>query len=403
MSLPVTVAELARVAVQRERSLLADDVAEHLDAARSRVEGRRVLVAGGAGSIGSATVAQLARLRPAVLHVVDVDENGLTELVRDLRSQGVVADETRLRTTPLDLGSPTTERVVASGGGYDLVLNFAAVKHVRSEKDVLSLLRMLDVNLRMTRRLLELVAGRAERYFAVSTDKAANPVNLMGASKRAMEHLVLDEPLGPEVTSARFANVAFSQGSLLDGWLHRLAKRQPWAVPAGTRRYFVTLEEAGQLCLLAAVLGPAGQVVIPDLDPSTNLRDLVEVAHDVLASFGLTPDLHDDEESARAAARSPRPGTWPLLVTPLNTAGEKEFEEFVADGDTVHQTPFRRLRSLTAPRAASDDLHATLAEVEAVLADPSRPVDEAAVSGLLSRLVPELRHRASDLSLDARM
>jgi FlaA1/EpsC-like NDP-sugar epimerase len=403
MSLPTTVAELSRLAVQRDRSLLADDCAGHADAVRDRVQGRRLLVAGGAGSIGSATVAQLARFRPALLHVVDVDENGLTELVRDLRSQGVVDDATQLRTTPLDIGSPTTQRVVSSGGGYDLVLNFAAVKHVRSEKDVLSLLRMLDVNLRMTRRLLELVADRSERYFAVSTDKAANPVNLMGASKRAMEHLVLDEPLGPEVTSARFANVAFSQGSLLDGWLHRLAKRQPWAVPSGTRRYFVTLEEAGQLCLLAAVLGPAGQVVIPDLDPSTNLRDLVDVAHDVLGAFGLTPDLHDDEESARAAARSPKPGTWPLLVTPLDTAGEKEFEEFVADGDTVHDTDFSHLRSLEVPRASSADLRTTLAEVEAMLADPTLAVDETDIERLLGRLVPELRHRTSDLSLDARM
>jgi len=338
VSLPATVSELAAATVRRQKSLFEADCASHADEVASLVQGRRVLVVGGAGSIGSATAAQLAGFSPAQLHIVDTDENGLTELVRDLRSQGIVSDRTDLRTTPLDAGSPTMLRLLQDNRGYDLVLNFAAVKHVRSEKDLLSLLRMLDVNLRITRRLLENVAATSERYFAVSTDKAANPVNLMGASKRAMEHLVLDEDLDIEVTSARFANVAFSQGSLLDGWLRRLAKRQPWAVPAGARRFFVTLEEAGQLCLLAATAAPAGKVIIPDLNPATELRDLVEVAHDVLGVLGLRPELHDDEGSARRAALSPRPGTWPVLITRLDTAGEKEYEEFVAPGDVVHDT-----------------------------------------------------------------
>ena len=403
MSLPATPSDLAAAAVRRQGSLFDTDCATHADAVTARVQGKRVLVVGGAGSIGSATTAQLARFSPAQLHIVDTDENGLTELVRDLRSQGIVSDRTELRTTPLDAGSPTMVRLLQDNHGYDLVLNFAAVKHVRSEKDLLSLLRMLDVNLRVTRRLLENVAGTSERYFAVSTDKAANPVNLMGASKRAMEHLVLDEDLGIEVSSARFANVAFSQGSLLDGWLRRMAKRQPWAVPAGVKRFFVTLEEAGQLCLLAATVAPAGKVVIPDLDPATELRDLVEVAHDVLAVFGLRPDLHDDEDSARKAAQSPRPGTWPVLVTRLDTAGEKDHEEFVAAGDVVHDVGFAALKALTVPTADKAVLRATIAEVEAVLADPNQPVDVASITALIARVVPELDHKTSTLALDTRM
>lgn len=403
MSLPAPLSALAAAAVRRHGALFDADCATHGDVVTARVQGRRVLVVGGAGSIGSATTAQLARYSPAQLHVVDTDENGLTELVRDLRSQGTVSENTDLRTTPLDAGSPTMLRLLHDNGGYDLVLNFAAVKHVRSEKDLLSLLGMLDVNLRITRQLLENVAGTSERYFAVSTDKAANPVNLMGASKRAMEHLVLDEDLGIEVTSARFANVAFSQGSLLDGWLRRLAKRQPWAVPARTRRYFVTLEEAGQLCLLGATAAPAGRVIIPDLEPATELRDLVEVAHDVLAVFGLRPDLHDDEDTARQAARSPRPGTWPVLVTRLDTAGEKDYEEFMAPGDVVQEAGFVALKALTVPTADKEVLREMLAEVEAVLADPSRPVDVASITALISRIVPELAHKASTLTLDARM
>lgn len=403
MSLPPALSDLAAAAVRRQTSLFDADCATHADTVASRVQGRRVLVVGGAGSIGSATTAQLARFSPAQLHVVDTDENGLTELVRDLRSQGIVSETTELRTTPLDAGSPTMLRLLQDNRGYDLVLNFAAVKHVRSEKDLLSLLRMLDVNLRLTRRLLENVAGTSERYFAVSTDKAANPVNLMGASKRAMEHLILDEDFDVEVTSARFANVAFSQGSLLDGWLRRLAKRQPWAVPAGVKRFFVTLEEAGQLCLLAATAAPAGRVIIPDLDPATELRDLVEVAQDVLGVLGLHPDFHDDEDSARLAAQSPRPGTWPVLVTRLDTAGEKDYEEFVARGDVVHDAGFVALMALAVPTADHSLLRATLAEVEALLADPNHPVDVAAITALIARVVPELDHRDSTLTLDARM
>jgi FlaA1/EpsC-like NDP-sugar epimerase len=403
VSLPPALSDLAAATVRRETPLFTADCATHADTVAARVRGRRVLVVGGAGSIGSATTAQLARFAPAQLHVVDTDENGLTELVRDLRSQGIVSDRTELRTTPLDAGSPTMLRLLQNNRGYDLVLNFAAVKHVRSEKDLLSLLRMLDVNLRVTRRLLENVAGTSERYFAVSTDKAANPVNLMGASKRAMEHLILDEDFDVEVTSARFANVAFSQGSLLDGWLRRLAKRQPWAVPAGAKRFFVTLEEAGQLCLLAATAAPAGRVIIPDLDPATELRDLVEVAQDVLGALGLRPDFHDDEDAARLAARSPRPGTWPVLVTRLDTAGEKDYEEFMAPGDVVHDAGFVALKALAVPAADKALLRATLAEVEALLVDPFRPVDAAAITDLIARVVPELDHRESTLTLDARM
>jgi FlaA1/EpsC-like NDP-sugar epimerase len=403
VNLPPALSELAAATVRRDTPLFDTDCAAHADSVAARVQGRRVLVVGGAGSIGSATTAQLARFCPTQLHVVDTDENGLTELVRDLRSQGIVSDKTELRTTPLDAGSPTMLRLLQDNRGYDLVLNFAAVKHVRSEKDLLSLLRMLDVNLRIPRRLLENVAGTSERYFAVSTDKAANPVNLMGASKRAMEHLILDEDFDVEVTSARFANVAFSQGSLLDGWLRRLAKRQPWAVPAGASRFFVTLEEAGQLCLLAATAAPPGRVIIPNLDPATELRDLVEVAHDVLGVLGLRPDLHDDEDSARRAAQSPRPGTWPVLVTRLDTAGEKDHEEFVAPGDVIHDAGFVALKALAVPTADKALLRATLVAVEELLADPNHPVDVAAIRALIARVVPELDHRESTLTLDARM
>ncbi len=397
------VPDLARAVVRRAESLLAPDLATHHDAIAERVTGRRVLVVGGAGTIGSATVVQLAGLSPGQLHVVDTDENGLTELVRDLRNRNLVGPGTDLRTTPVDAGSPTMLRILRANDGYDLVLNFAAVKHVRSEKDVFSLLRMLEVNVRTPRQLLEWVSGDCQRYFAVSTDKAASPVNLMGASKRAMEHVILDEDFGPQVTSARFANVAFSQGSLLDGWLRRLSKGQAWAVPRDTRRYFVTPQESGQLCLIAAVLGPAGQVVIPHLDPHSELRDLVDVAEDVLRALDLRPVYYENEADARYGAEHHADDEWPVLLTPLDTVGEKDYEEFVGEDDVVSECGFEALRAVQTPTSSPGQVRQVLADLDAVLDDADTFVDEEAVTELVRRLVPELNHRAAGRSLDDRM
>ncbi len=392
---------LAEAVTGRGRSLLADDLRDRDAELRAQVEGRSVLVVGGAGSIGSSTVRELARLGPRSLHVVDTDENGLTELVRDLRSQGALPEGTTLRTTPVDAGSPTMTRLMAAGR-HDLVLNFAAVKHVRSEKDALSLLRMLEVNVRTARRVLEQSSG-AQRYFAVSTDKAANPVNLMGATKRAMEHVVLDPQVPTPAVTARFANVAFSQGSLLEGWLTRLAKGQPLAVPEGVRRYFVSLPESGQLCLLAALCGPDGEVVVPDLDPARHLRDLVEVLQDVLGVLGLRPTFCRDEDEARAAVRDRPDGTWPVLLTPLDTAGEKEFEEFAGAGEQVHGFGLSGLRALRPAVADPVTIGDFLAAVSELLDDARTPVDEERIEALVGTLVPELVHRRSDRSLDQRM
>jgi FlaA1/EpsC-like NDP-sugar epimerase len=218
-----------------------------------------------------------------------------------------------------------------------------------------------------------------------------------------MEQVLLDPRVPCAVTSARFANVAFSQGSLLEGWLLRLAKGQPLAVPAQTRRWFVTLAEAGQLCLLAAVLGADRQVVVPDLDPATELHDLVEVAERVMAELGLRPVVCHEEDEARALAADPPRGGWPLLVTRRDTAGEKEEEEFVAASDVVHPTRFARLRGLTVPVAPPQVIDEVLAEVSRLLDDPGVPTDAAALEGLLERLVPELQHQASALTLDQRM
>jgi FlaA1/EpsC-like NDP-sugar epimerase len=384
--------------------LFAGDLGSHSRSVTERVEGQRVLVVGGAGSIGSATVHELVAHGPRELHVVDVDENGLAELVRSLRSAGVVPPRTNLRLTPMDFGSRLMQRLLRECEPYDLVLNFAALKHVRSEKDVLSLMRMLDINVLAARRLLGGLGDRGTtHYFAVSTDKAANPVNLMGASKRAMELIMFDRRLPLNVTSARFANVAFSNGSLLDGWLRRLERRQPWAVPIGTRRYFVSAEEAGQLCLLAATVAHDRTIMIPDLDPAQHLRDLVEVAGETLRALGLEPDWCTTEDEARARmAGCAGSNRWPVLLTPLDTTGEKDFEEFIGVADSPAWASFKHLRTLRTRQPSAEILDEFIELVTGMLAAED-PVSSGDLIDCLLLLVPELDHMRRDKGLDARM
>jgi len=269
---------------------------------------------------------------------------------------------------------------------------------------VFSLLRMLEINVVSARRLLGWLDDlEVPRYFAVSTDKAANPVNLMGASKRAMELVMLDRRIPQAVTSARFANVAFSNGSLLDGWLRRLDKRQPWAAPKATRRYFLTPKESGQLCLLAAATAKDRRIVIPALDPALHLRDLAEVAQEVLRSLGLEPLICQTEDEARSQMqRVGGTGRWPLLITPLDTAGEKEFEEFAAIGDVVHDDGFHHLRTLSTPTPDVARVDQFLVQVRGFLKDGGDVTSED-ITSCIGDFVPGLIHRRSDKALDERM
>jgi FlaA1/EpsC-like NDP-sugar epimerase len=263
---------------------------------------------------------------------------------------------------------------------------------------------MLDTNVLAARRLLGWLAELGgTHYFAVSTDKAANPVNLMGASKRAMELVMFDPRLPQAVSSARFANVAFSNGSLLDGWLRRLERRQPWAVPTGTRRYFVSAEESGQLCLLAATVAADRTIVIPDLDPAEHLRDLVEIAEATLRFLGLEPVWCTTENEARSRmGESAGSDGWPVLLTPLDTTGEKEFEEFIGVGDELASDRFEHLRGLRTRQPSAEVLDDFLARAADMLTTEGTVSSDDLVD-CLHRLVPELDHNRSDKGLDARM
>jgi FlaA1/EpsC-like NDP-sugar epimerase len=365
-----------------------------------------VLVVGGAGSIGGATVHAIAARAPSQLTVVDISENYLAELVRDLRSSGQLAGRTDLGTHVFDYGSAIMQRFLRDAGPFDAVLNFAAVKHVRAERDVHSLLHMLDVNVLKQARFKRWLAasGNRGRYFTVSTDKAANPSSLMGASKRLMEDVAMDVVRGhfAATTSARFANVAISNGSLLQGFLARIDKRQPLSVPRDTRRYFVSHAESADLCLLAAFAAPDGLLLVPALDPAKHLVLLQEVAARVLASFGYEPLFVDNPAAARAAMQHVVPGRrWPVLVTPLDTAGEKPYEEFVAEGEVLEDPGYAALRGIR--HVPSVALDAVLSALERVVGDPASVADKADIVEILQAAVPAMRHRETGLNLDARM
>jgi nucleoside-diphosphate-sugar epimerase len=403
-------ATLGSIATGRSTSRFAADVAAHTDTLHGAFSAKRVLVIGGAGSIGAATLRALLGFSPAAVHVVDQDENGLAELVRDLRSAGSLSGTPELRLEPLDYGSGVARRFLAAERPYDAVLHFAALKHVRSEKDTASILQMLDTNVLKQVRFMTWLAEQGEppRYFAVSTDKAANPVNFMGASKRLMEHVLFTDALvpsrGARRTSARFANVAFSAGSLLAGWGERIRKRQPVAVPRDTRRYFVTLDEAAEICLLAAAVIPDRQLAVPATQSGVDLRELAPIAARYVGAAGFRAEWYDDEAAARASVeRDAARGAWPVLLTERDTDGEKPEEEFVGAGEVPLDVGIGALRGVVQQGVDVAVLRGVLDELTLWIAEPRLRVDKDAIAAVLARAVPEFQSHRRGKSLDDRM
>jgi len=402
--------DIAAIATGRDFDLFDPDIAARRDEIAGCVEGKRFLLIGGAGSIGSATLRVLLAFAPAAVHVVDQNENNLAELVRDLRSGPRGLSVPDFRCLPLDFGSPIMHRFLNEQHPYDGVLNFAAIKHVRSEKDVCSILQMLDTNVLKTARLLRWLGGplAPARFFCVSTDKAANPVNLMGASKRLMEDVIFsskwETPPGPRITSARFANVAFSEGSLLQSFQRRLEKRQPLAAPKSTRRYFISLREAGQICLLALACAPPGHLLVPRLNSKIDLRELEAIAKAFLRRHGFEPKLYEDEESARAnVATDAESGNYPLLLTPLDTSGEKSYEEFIGEEESAVEVGLPSLLGVAARPAPPRELEGLLERLASVVADNTAPVEKEWLVKELQAVLPVFRHQYSPRGLDNRM
>lgn len=389
--------------IGREKELFLQDIQSHENEIRSIVSQSAFLVIGGAGSIGQAVTKEIFKRNPRKLHVVDISENNLVELVRDIRSALGYTDG-EFATFALDAGSLEFDAFLKSDGKYDYILNLSALKHVRSEKDPFTLMRMLDVNIFNTDRTLRhAIETGANKYFCVSTDKAANPVNMMGASKRIMEMFAMRRSTRISVSMARFANVAFSDGSLLHGFNQRLEKKQPIVAPNDIKRYFVTPKESGELCLMSCLFGENRDIFFPKLSEELHLITFAEIAERYLKAKGYEPYLCKDEDEARALANVlPSQGKWPCLFTPSNTTGEKDFEEFFTDEETLDMDKFNNI-GIIKNEAFFNEESLNLFESSINALKQKRHWSKDDILKEFKKLLPGFAHKETGKNLDGKM
>jgi len=389
--------------IGRESRLFSIDVDGIVNVLCALVGEARFLVIGGAGSIGQAVTKEIFKRNPKALHVVDISENNMVELVRDIRSTlGYIEGD--FRTFALDCGSREFEALMAAEGPYDYILNLSALKHVRSEKDPFTLMRMVDVNIFNTIKTLSLArAAGAKKYFCVSTDKAANPVNMMGASKRIMEMYLMRESETQKISMARFANVAFSDGSLLHGFNQRVTKRQPIAAPNDVRRYFVTPQESGELCLMSCLLGENRDIFFPKLSEKLHLITFSEIAVRYLGQLGYEAYECASEDEARDRAEELiAKKRWPCFFFKSDTTGEKDFEEFFTDQEDLDMNRFESLGVIrNKPDYDEKLLNEFQSGINKLLAQPTWDKDD--IVKLFYKLLPEFAHKETGKYLDQRM
>lgn len=390
--------------IEREESLFAKDIVENSEMLSEEIKGRSVLVIGGAGSIGSSFIRSILRFEPSKLVVVDLNENGLAELTRDLRStEGLKVPDVYLTYT-LDFADPIFERIFREHGGFDIVANFSAHKHVRSEKDKYSVEALLNNNVIKAKKLLDLLAEiPPKHFFCVSTDKAANPVNVMGASKRVMEDLIMSYIPNFKVTTARFANVAFSNGSLPLSFFDRMMKQQPLVAPKDVKRYFVSLEESGQICMLACILGANGEIFFPKLGEE-KMKTFSSICDDFITAMGHTKyECATDEEAKRFAANM-KPGNkeYPTLYFSSDTTGEKDFEEFYVEGEEKDLDRFSSLGViLSKGHRTKTEVEEFLNKLENIFSRPD--FTKAEVVDCLKEFIPNFEHEEKGKNLDQKM
>ena len=389
----------------RQESLLADDFKKYNAELNSRINGKSVLVIGGAGSIGSSYIKAILKFKIAKLVVVDINENGLTELVRDLRSSDGYNVPEDFITYPVNFGDRVFEKLFKQHGPFEIVANFAAHKHVRSEKDIFSIEAMIENNVIRARKLLDLLLQfPPEYFFCVSTDKAANPVNVMGASKKLMEELIMAYSDRLPIKTARFANVAFSNGSLPLGFLERLNKNQPWSCPLGIRRFFVSPQESGELCLMASIMGESGDIFFPKLDEEKDMIPFDRIALDLLKELGLEADIckTEDEAKEKAGTLSQDPKSWPIFFFGSNTSGEKSFEEFFTEKEELDNDSFINLGVIKNSKKRSiDEIDAIFNRLHKLF--ESNEVSKAAIVDILKTYLPNFEHIETGKGLDSKM
>jgi len=389
--------------------MFAADIEKNKEQLTQEIKGRSVCVIGGAGSIGSSFIKSILRFEPKSLVVVDLNENGLAELVRDVRSTDGLYCPDEFRCYTLNFADPIFERIFREEKGFDIVANFSAHKHVRSEKDRYSVQALMENNDIKAKKLMDLLTVYPPKhFFCVSTDKAANPVNIMGASKRIMEDLVMAYNQYFKVTTARFANVAFSNGSLPDGWLHRLQKRQPLAAPSDVKRYFVSPEESGQICMLACILGKGGEVFFPKLGEEQMLT-FSHICDDFITANGFVKEecRTDDDARKKAASmvvdsRGDVEGTYPVVYFKSDTTGEKAYEEFYIPGEVINMDRFLALGVIEeTTRRPMSEVDAFFSELEGIFANPD--FTKAQVVEAIKRFVPNFEHEEKGKNLDQKM
>ena len=396
---------------KRPISMFAADIEANKEKLTKEIKGKKVCVIGGAGSIGSSFIKAILRFEPKSVVVVDLNENGLAELVRDVRSTDglYVPDEFRCYT--LNFADPIFERIFREEKGFDIVANFSAHKHVRSEKDRYSVQALIENNDIKAKKLMDLLTVYPPKhFFCVSTDKAANPVNIMGASKRIMEDLVMAYNKYFKVTTARFANVAFSNGSLPDGWLHRVQKQQPLAAPSDVKRYFVSPEESGQICMLACILGKPGEVFFPKLGEDQMLT-FSSICDDFIKAQGFEKDLcaSDEEAKKKTAALDSSFFTlhsslpkYPVVYFGSDTTGEKAYEEFYVPGEKIDMQRFQSLGVVEqTTRHDMDEVNTFFDKLESIFHKDD--FTKAQVVEAIKEFIPNFEHEEKGKNLDQKM
>lgn len=388
----------------RQKSMFLTDIENNSEELRNEVEGKSLCVIGGAGSIGSSFIRAILPFRPSKLVVIDLNENGLAELTRDLRSTYGLYVPDEYRTYTLNFADPIFARIFREEKGFDIVANFSAHKHVRSEKDKYSVQALIENNDIKAKKFMDLLCEfPPKHFFCVSTDKAANPVNIMGASKRVMEDMVMAYSDRFPVTTARFANVAFSNGSLPDGWISRLMKRQPIASPTDVKRYFVSPEESGQICMLACILGNSGEVFFPKLgeDQMITFSSFCEKFIET-AGYNGHICISDAEAKSFAHERKEEDKDYPVVYFESDTTGEKSYEEFYVPGEKINMDRFSALGVIEETRRRNmNEVDSFFKELESIFAKDN--FTKAEIVEALKLFLPNFEHEEKGKNLDQKM
>lgn len=389
--------------IGRDSEIFEKDIINNENELSKIVHSSSFLVIGGAGSIGQAVTKEIFKRNPSKLHVVDISENNMVELVRDLRSSYGYIDGD-FQTFALDIGSVEYDAFIKSDGKYDYVLNLSALKHVRSEKDPFTLMRLIDVNVFNTEKTLQqAINNGTKKYFCVSTDKAANPVNMMGASKRIMEMYLMRKSQKIKISTARFANVAFSDGSLLHGFNQRILKKQPIVAPNDIKRYFVTPKESGELCLMSCIFGENRDIFFPKLSENLHLISFADIAVKYLAEIGYEPYLCESEDEARNSVDNlMKQKKWPCLFTGSDTTGEKDFEEFFTDNEILDMKRFENL-GVIKNEASFDQAKLENFTCEIVRMKAALQWGKEEIVDLFHNMIPNFGHKETGKYLDSKM